>query len=454
MNTVQPHTVPAFNIWRNRRVRMFPIWFFESYLTFTVFLFAFGPWNWPVPNPILLYSFLLCVQVALWFGYKSGLKYAPKGYSGRWKIDKLLLITVIVNLAWIVPNIILRLGLENPDFSTLLAAAYSGATDPGMMYAAKQEALRSVEKTGTPLLYLSLVVSPLLALLLPLGILYWERMRTWMRIGLIVYIVTDVLSWIAIGTNKGIADLVALIPWLLLARNPRALAQFKFRRMAKLAGLATALIVVLLIFFSIGQYGRSSSTANKLYESSAGISADKNNILMQFLPPSAQGAYASFTTYLTQGYYGLSLALQEPFICTYGLGNSYFLTGLSKHYWGPTTISDMTYPARIERYGWDRYRWWPSFYTWVASDVSFIGVILVVFLIGRLFAIVWLDVLGRKNPFAGALFALLIIMLYYFPANNQILGFSATAISFWIFLFLWLKTRGHSTLVKKRVRGF
>ncbi|MGP8106599.1 MAG: hypothetical protein ACLQLE_11995 [Desulfobaccales bacterium] len=449
MNPVQQQIVPAA-LWRNRRVRMFPIWFFEAYLTFTVLVFAFGPWNWPIPNPFVLYSFLLLVQIALWFGYKSGLKGPPAGYSGRWKINKLLLISLLLNLAWILPNYYSRLGQKLPTTHLVVGSIISGFTDPGSMYREHQEFLTKVEKTGSPLAYLSMVICPLLWMLLPLSVLYWERLKNWMRIGAVLCVAMDLLSWVAIGTNKGLADFGMLLPWLLLARSPLMLVKIKLRRLGKLVAVGIVLVAAVLIFFFMGIYGRGSGGVN-LYDPVSGIEADTNNIVMRCLPPSAQGGYAGFTSYLAQGYYGLSLALEEPFVWTYGLGNSYFLAGLSAHLFGPDTISDMTYPARIEKYGWDRFRSWHTFYTWAACDVSFPGVLLVVYFIGRLFAMVWMDTLRKENPFAVAFFALLIIMLYYFPLNNQVLEFSPTAIPFGIFLFLWLNTRRHTVPAQRHL---
>ena len=63
---------------------------------------------------------------------------------------------------------------------------------------------------------------------------------------------------------------------------------------------------------------------------------------------------------------------------------------------------------------------------------------------------VWMDTLHRENPFAVVLFALLLIMLYYFPVNNQVLAFYPTAIPFWAFLFLWLNARRHAAPVRDK----
>ena len=101
----------------------------------------------------------------------------------------------------------------------------------------------------------------------------------------------------------------------------------------------------------------------------------------------------------------------------------------------------MSYPSRIESDGWDALGRWSSIYPWIASDVSFPGTIVVVFLIGRLFAIAWFDALSARNPFAFGMVGQFVTMLFYFPANNQTSQFGEGFTAFWVILIVWLLTR-------------
>lgn len=422
---------------------MFPMWFFQVYLGVSVFLFAFGPWPWPVSNPFLLYGFLVAAQGALWFGYKSGANQIPTMRKPpivfNSKINRMITVSLITNLLWFIPNFMQRTGIERISFSSFIQSVISGWLNPGVAYQTRLESLAYLDKTGSLVQYSSIIISPLLWLFVPLSILYWDYLRKWQRISMIGYVLLDILGWISIGTNKGIGDYFAILPWTLLARDPRILPRFKLSRSLKPIALVTILALFFITFFGSGQYGRHSVQSTQFFDPIVKIQADSSNILMQCLPRSAQGGILSLISYLDQGYYGLSLALEKPFVWTYGLGNSYFLTGLSRRFLGPSAISDLTYPARIEGSGYDRDKRWHSFYTWAASDVSFPGVLFLVFIIGRLFAMVWMDVVVKKDPTAFVLFPLLVLMLYYFPANNQVLAFYQTAVPFLTFLFLWLR---------------
>src|SRR5439155_11424922 len=130
------------------------------------------------------------------------------------------------------------------------------------------------------------------------------------------------------------------------------------------------------------------------------ISVDYEHPLIRSLPSFLRTAVVGATSYLTQGYYALYLSLNEPFVPMFGVGNSIFLTQQAVRVTGNQDIARMSYPSRIESDGWDALGRWSSIYPWIASDVSFPGTIVVVFLIGRLFALAWFDALSARNPFA------------------------------------------------------
>jgi hypothetical protein len=163
--------------------------------------------------------------------------------------------------------------------------------------------------------------------------------------------------------------------------------------------------------------------------------------LLRVLPKSLRTTAVGATSYLTQGYFALYLSLKEPFVPMFGVGNSFFLTQQAVRITGNNQIAGMSYPSRIQKYGWDALGRWSSIYPWIASDVSFPGAIVVVFLIGRFFAIAWFDALSSRNPFAFGMVALFAIMLFYFPANNQTTQFGEGFTAFWGILAAWLLTR-------------
>jgi hypothetical protein len=167
---------------------------------------------------------------------------------------------------------------------------------------------------------------------------------------------------------------------------------------------------------------------------------------MKELPPLGQVGFLGLSMYFSEGYQALAMCLEEPWVPCYGIGNSYFLERQAQRLTGVDSLWKRSYPARIERRGWDSEGLWSSIYPWIASDLSFPGSLGAIFMIGWLFARVWRDVLVGENPFAVALFAQLVLMVFYFPANNQIMQSGEGLSAFLVTLIVWRWTRNKDSV--------
>jgi hypothetical protein len=412
-------------------IRLLPILFFLTYLNLTVFLFAFGPWPWPVKDGTKLYTFLAFAHVALLLGYLSAAFNKPRGYYGKWRMEGLVVASLAVNLLLLIPTSISRTGSFIPN-------VLAGITSPGTVYF--DSIILRGERTNL-VEYIRIILGPLLFLLFPLVVYYWQRLK-WAIKGLATFSILSFIGiYVATGTNKAIADFLLITPWLILASYKAGF--FKLSRRLKLAIIVLGLIAVYLFFwfFTSGQVSRRGSSTVYGYFPYSDTHADRDNFLVRDLPPMAQSGVIGMTSYLTQGYYALYLSLDKPFVPMFGIGNSMFLYRNASKLTGNPEIEKKPYPVRIEADGWDAYATWSSIYPWLASDFSFPGTILVVFLIGRFLAQAWVDAMRGNNPFAIAALAQFLIMIYYFPANNQVLQTGEGLTSFYFILILWLLTR-------------
>lgn len=416
-----------------------PMIVLQMYLAATIFVYVVGPWPWPTKQPTLLYSFLIIVHTALLIGYRIGLNVAPHAYDGPWRVETLIKISLFASLIWILPNFVSRSGDSSVTWASLIDNIAKGLIDPGQSYRDRIEAAANLQETSA-LGYLTQILSPLLWLMTPLCVYFWSSIPRTIKILFVIAVSTDLLTWIAVGTNKGVFDFVLMLPSLILAARPHLIARINGATLIK--GVLAAAFFGGLLFaqFSTSLKARGGGEVAS-FDYSAGIALDFDNWLIAPLPRSSQGSAGALMSYMSQGYYPLSLALNEPFVFSKGVGNSYYYTGIVQSFTGPDSISDLTYPARIEYLGWSRWAKWHTIYPWIASDISFLGVPIFVFAIGWLLAVVWRESLVGTNPFAIALLPLLVLMIFYFPANNQILGFSRTANAFYVLLFLWLFTR-------------
>jgi hypothetical protein len=425
-----------------RIIRLFPMLCVQAYLTFTVVLFAIGPWPWPVCNPFTLYTYLILAQLAMWFGYTLYHSHKCTIYAGRLNWERLFNVSLVLNILWIIPNFMCRTGVSFFDVSGIVSHIRLGLSDPGAAYTTQIALVRGMDYSLRIITYATILISPLLYLLLPIGITYWTLLSPWKRALLIFWAVADVFGWVASGTNTGLANFLFLVPIFLIVRKPDIIAKFKLVRVLIILCITILGFYAFLAFFSLGMQTRSGSPSLTGSDSSIGIRYNDSNFVLSAVPKSMRGGVASFCSYLTQGYYGLSLCLNEPFTWSYGLGHSYYLTSWYKKIDPNADIYLLSYPGRVSVFNnWDYFGRWHSIYSWIASDVTFPGTIVVMFLLARLFAKVWLDILWCRNPIATALLAILVTIFVYVPANNPVFGGAPSSAAFWILLVWWLKTR-------------
>ena len=129
---------------------------------------------------------------------------------------------------------------------------------------------------------------------------------------------------------------------------------------------------------------------------------------------------AMLSQYLSAGYYGLSLALQQDFTWTWFLGQSYSLAVIFNRWFGFPFMYDLTYPVQVGlATGWGASKW-VSIFPWLASDWTYPGALVVLAFFAALYARVWRESIEYRNPFAILVFCLLNIGILYIPANNQL----------------------------------
>jgi hypothetical protein len=418
-------------------VRFFPIVFFEIFLLFTIFVFIFGPWQWPVTNPVSLYAFLLINQLALFWGYVRAVrKQDPAPFRLPVRIDQMVWAGALLTVLLLIPTLKTDTG---GDIDVIRAF-----TDPGAAY---QDTRYAVSEAAPGIVsYIRVFFSPLLWPLLPLTLVYWNRLNKLTKWVAVLGIVGDAFIYLLIGTNKRLVDIILLLPWLFIIRY-RSAPKVPNRRSALRFFCLLALGLALFLSYfgeNIAGRGRGEAEMGVYLGNGAVLRSNEmgNGWLVNLIGPGYYLGVASLASYIGNGYYGLSLALQEPFVWTYGVGHSRMLTWLAeKAATGRDEIWDRTYSSRVESdYGWDRDVQWLSLYPWLAGDVTFYVVPVVMFLIGRLLALTWLDALGG-NPFATALFSLNVIMISYVSANAQIFQFGETVFVFYLYLYLWARSR-------------
>lgn len=420
---------------RKANILFFPLKFYTAMIVFSLVVFAFGPWPWPTRDSWELYAYMVCAVVSIRIGYLKGIKIEPGGYYGKLSPIILFRISLLLTLALFYPTLNWRTG---GNISTIIdlfmhpAAAYLRSHD-------------SQNFSGTAWVeYIRIILSVFLFLLLPLLIVYWEKLNKCEKIFGIFAVFLNIFLWLSVGTNKGIGDIAIMIFWALIIKNHKNLS---FNRILKITILFLPFLILFLTFFVQGQIDRHDGVGVQDINYSVGIQADRNNIFIEKLPTIVQDGVIAFTTYLVQGYHGLVLSFNEPFVPTFGFGNSRIVTTYADKYLG-TNVELNTYPARVEKStGWDSKIQWHTIFPWLASDFTFTGAILIIGIFSYMLALSWADSLFSRNPFALSIFLQLIIAFTYISANNQALQSGEGYFGFVFTTLFWLYTRKNIKIV-------
>jgi hypothetical protein len=415
---------------RNGGWRLVPLIFFQVYLNFSVVTFAFGPWPWPIENHWELYAYLTVAHFALAAGYlwaaRQSWQMTPP--SPR-TLDALFTIAIVLSLLLALPTSFSRTGSIVPDLAV-------GLEDPGEAYG---RAVFRGQSGGEHVVfeYLRIMLSPLLALALPLLVACWSSFALWKRLLGSFAVLWVVSLYIATGTNKGVADFVLILPWLVILRR-FSLGRFSLPVLPFTLAVVIS-IVLMLIFFTYGQLGREGGAAvGSVFGPPLMLTADSDHWLTSHVPDEVRIAVESLTRYLNAGYYALARCFRFDFDFNFLVGNSMFLSRNMDSLFETHITLATTYPAKLEvAEGWGVFALWHSIYPWLASDFGFLGTLLVVALIGWLFAASWISAVRTSHPASISLFAYLCIMLYYFPANNQLMQSGESCVGFLVTLAWW-----------------
>lgn len=410
----------------HKKVAYYPIKLFLGFLIFTEVLFFLGPVDYSVPNPLLLAMYLAIVNYALFWGYKSGVK--NYNYARRYPVldyHHTLKFILLFALIMVIPRMMSFWNTGTITPSLILNKVIEGITASSDMYYAKAD--RSVGM----LEYALMIADAITFMAIPLGVYNWKKISAFFRSVLFLIIISEVVIWIGIGTKKGILDALIIIMMIVLALNPNFILNPWKHKKAAIAFCSC--IFLFLIYFVVSYLSRYN------VESIAALVDKSHNVIKPYysenFPIEISMFLSSIEDYLCFGYYSLGEALStSETMFSYGLGNSWFTINIGEKL--GVDVLPMTYQYLLQNtIGISATQQWHTIYVWLANDLTFWGVPVVMFFIGKYYAYSWIETVTGRDFFAPGVFALFSIMIFYFFANNQVISFSF--IPFVVLLFLW-----------------
>ncbi|MBX8539111.1 hypothetical protein K5D56_08765 [Pseudomonas cichorii] len=454
-----------------------PLLLVESYLLFTLWLFFFGPVIWPVENKK---EFLFVVSLYHAFfiaGYLLSCRFSlkqpsravePNGDNLFLRYYWIIIVFAFIAMVILHRNTTLSRSYFPTGFFSELLKGLLAPAEVRSFYAsaASREGFSGNAYVTGMLLFFGVFKY----VLLPGLVFFWDRLSTTRKlVGFLVVMLplcTGIISSLS-AINFYYLFVVSVCLFGVVISNKSA--EF----FVELGRRKTFLFFLVFIFlFSFWQFYSVKSGVSPykvFFEDEKPISFsylnETGSVFKSDLAPAEKAKdavavvpeksnltdfYEKLTVYLVQGYQGVSIALGEKFDSSYGIGHSVFLQRVFAEHLG-IDVRDRTFQRKITA-RWDENVYWHSFYSYMANDVGFFGVSIVMLILGWYFANVYLAVVNDDDFFAKMLLPLFAIMFLYIPANNQIFSFLETMISFWILTALYIFHRRRTAV--RHAQGF
>lgn len=125
--------------------------------------------------------------------------------------------------------------------------------------------------------------------------------------------------------------------------------------------------------------------------------------------------------YISHGYVGLSTCFDLPFESTYGtstfrgLASTFLSNELYNSLWSHSYLM-----RNQMKTGWKALQVWSTIFPWLASDISFLLIPVVMLFMGRFMGKVWRIAITERNENAFLMMSQLMIFAFMIPANNQL----------------------------------
>lgn len=457
-------------------VRYMPLIVAGGFFLATVFLFAFGPLEWNPSDPVKLYAFLLSCFAALVIGYTLAVrKGRSPGKKLELNVNRYLLVVAAVAFAVYFPTVYAGTGKWYPD-------VYMGIFQTGKAYRIAKFYSADGPKW---VFYLRMLLAPLLTAIMPITLFYRSKLSKAGFAAGVTMIVLNVSLSISQGVSKQVADvamqLVLMLCIIMFAYDKKSGDKGGWKYKAKIVLIILSICILFFAYYSNAMRNRISadvamgesgltdisseeelekfkSTSDKLkveddeldqivgnYSTFSVGAAKENSLWTKLIPKKLQSMVNYMTSYFCHGYHGLSLALEQDFTSSYGLGFSDFIRHNVLRFFGgaeaENAVYQRTYMAKISDQGWPTGAVWSSFFVFPASDITFPGTVLLVLVIGFLFGLSWKDAVEGENVFALVTFMSLCTMVVYFCANNQIFQTGEPCLGFVGNFLLWMITR-------------
>lgn len=418
--------------------RYLPVNIYISYSAFVLVSLFFGPIEYKGMDSALLMSFLLPMLLLFIFGFITGARGEFNKYIDARAARQLSLNRVRRMLKVLL--VIATISSAVQWYSFISSGGGLSLDGIGESYVAGYEGYERGKATIDAAYIVNIFLQAFITLALLFGFYYYTVMSRILKVTFVFVVLTYLLvNVLGVGKQKYLGDLVIFIAFLLALNCAAQRRQFSIKWLG--AGVVVG-CVIFFVFVEIlrQRYQAANISIDNIYEKVHPlVHWNYDAWVIGLVGADYALPLGIFLGYFTNGLNGLYLSLTLPFEWSYMFGNSYSLGRVVEIFAGRDgDILNHTYPYRVgEVYGWE-FDKWHSLFSWLASDLTFPGVVVLALLFGFVYARVWLQAVASANPYSGPLFIYLSMGLIFSYSNNQLMH-SLSGVMVLIFLVLgWI----------------
>ncbi len=441
--------------------------FMELVIGGSFFLYRSGPWIYPKQKSTKLLIYVIGLMLFFAIGYL--LQLVSKKRRTRYRTDSInnsARILMVINVFLLVPYCYGKTGNVFPHFITALS-------NLSVAYTTSARAV----STGGIIHILAAVANVVIYPLLLITFFYYERISVNKRRVMLVEVIWYYLTEISTGHNRGIfffTILMFICCILFVCSNENKNNIYKRRKVI----LATAFVVLAGVYFSMSMGARNNNTKSEIEMTGKDASTiikesdsyskmivgeygyrpsvtwvseediqkyndnkdkvlkinpyyatdftysyvDTNHWIYRLMPSRLRFYMMTFIYYISHGYYAVNVGLDIPFETAFGLGTFSYFQGIAERIFG-VDFYKLTYVYKINQSGYPVSLYWGTAYTQWASDISWLGVIVLMGIIGYVISKLWIAVVYEEDLFSMVflcplMFYLVMILSWWHPGMS------------------------------------
>ncbi|WP_017413606.1 hypothetical protein [Clostridium tunisiense] len=397
------------------RVENMPIRYIMIYLVFTQIAYILM-YHGQYPNIVVTILFTSLCYVSLYMGNLPGwkIKDSLKTYNYNDSIKRIIVFCAISTIIISLYNVF--------SFYSDITIIKQLILNPGQAY----EYVKFIRRNGD--LNSTSAWESIIGIILNIftftkyflggfSIMYWKNLtkgyKSLIILSIIVYTVHSLLMGAMVNVGSFFLSICPFLLFKIKNRNKRA----------SVKSIAFLMIIVIIFTLAILYF----LGTRKVFQ----LNYSDTGVLMSGL--------LGLLFYISHGYVGLSYCLDLPFKFTWGHTVFRGISTTILPYFGINNAFFNSYLVRNEvENGWSALQVWSTVFPWLASDITFWLIPVLMFIIGYFMKKLWKESLVFENPYALAVLGQLFIFCFMIPANNQLFhtfGNSVGTIVIYIFYF-------------------